>query len=52
MNFKEAFASLVLKFTSGNDMPVERATILNTEWEAIRNFIFKLQKEAHEDVQE
>lgn len=30
-----AFESLAKKFQSGNDIPVERATILREEWEAL-----------------
>lgn len=35
MEFKEALESLKLKFTSGNKIKVDRATILRTEWEAL-----------------
>lgn len=35
MTFEEAIESLTLKFTSGNDIEVERATILRKEWKAI-----------------
>lgn len=36
MTLKEAYINLKLKFTSGNDIPVERATITREEWEAIK----------------
>lgn len=36
MNQREAFESLELKFTSGNSVPVERASITRAEWDAIR----------------
>jgi len=39
MEFKEAYETLESKFTSGNDIPVERATITREEWEAIRSGI-------------
>ena len=36
MRPEEAFESLELKFTSGNEVPVTRATILIEEWLAIK----------------
>ena len=36
MDFKEAIKSLTEKFSSGNDVEVERSTILRTEWGAIK----------------
>jgi len=36
MKPEEAFKSLELKFTSGNKIPVTRATILIEEWMAIK----------------
>ena len=39
MEFKEAYETLESKFTSGDDIPVERATIKREEWEAIKNEI-------------
>lgn len=36
MDFKEALESLELKFTSANDVEVERTSILREEWEALR----------------
>lgn len=31
----ERFATIAAKFKSGNDVPVERATILASEWEIV-----------------
>jgi len=42
MEFKEAYERLKSKFTSGNNIPVERNTILRTEWESIKKEIEKL----------
>jgi hypothetical protein len=39
MNYIEAFESIQLKFTSGNDIPVERAHVLKEEWESIRSIL-------------
>lgn len=44
MTFKEAFKNLTLKFTSSNDIEIERATILRTEWDAIKVEIDKLKE--------
>lgn len=45
MNEKEAWESLMLKFTSANSNPVQRATIIREEWEAIKynllDFLYK-----------
>ena len=35
MDFEEALKNLKLKFTSGNEFEVERATILRKEWDVI-----------------
>ena len=35
MTLKEAVENLKLKFTSGNDIEIERATILRKEWDII-----------------
>ena len=35
MNFSDAYESMRLKFSSGNKIPVERATITIDEWDAI-----------------
>jgi len=35
VTLQEAYDNLVLKFQSGNSIPVERATITRDEWEAI-----------------
>lgn len=42
MTFEEAKKSLTLKFTSGNDIDVTRATITDEEWEAIQTEIDRL----------
>jgi hypothetical protein len=42
MDIKEAIESLTLKFTSGNEIPVDRATILREEWEVIKAELDKL----------
>jgi hypothetical protein len=42
MKFEEALENLSLKFSSSNDIPIERATILRKEWDAIKNEIDKL----------
>ena len=39
MDFQEAYEKLESKFTSGNDIPVERNTITREEWEAIKERI-------------
>jgi hypothetical protein len=39
MDHDDAMASLRNKFTSGNEVQVERTTILREEWEAIRDLI-------------
>ena len=36
MKFDEALKNMNSKFTSGNNVPVERATIVRDEWEALR----------------
>lgn len=36
MNIDETMVSLALKFSSGNEIAVERATILREEYEAIK----------------
>jgi hypothetical protein len=41
MLMKEALDSLKLKFSSGNDVEVERATITREEYEAILQFVFE-----------
>jgi hypothetical protein len=41
MKLEDAFKSLSLKFSSGNNIPVERATILREEWDAIRSIVEK-----------
>lgn len=41
MDFKEAYETLELKFTSGNPIPVERSTILDKEWKAIKGELKK-----------
>lgn len=41
MDIKEAMVNLDLKFTSGNSIQVERATIVRDEWEAIQDFYLK-----------
>lgn len=43
MDFKTAYESLESKFTSGNNIPVERNTITKDEWEAIKEEIKRLQ---------
>lgn len=42
MTFDEAYRNLELKFTSGNQISVERATIIDKEWEAIKAELFRL----------
>lgn len=37
MNIEDVIKSLNLKFTSGNTVPVERATITKEEWLIIKN---------------
>jgi len=44
MEIKKAIKSLDLKFTSGNDIPVTRATILIDEWEALKEYIIELEE--------
>ncbi len=44
MNFDESMESLNLKFTSGNRISVERATIIDKEWKAIKKEITRLGK--------
>ena len=39
MTFAEAVKRLNQKFTSANDIPVERATSLREEWEAINEAV-------------
>ena len=39
MDYDDAMTSLRNKFTSGNEVQVERVTILREEWEAIRDRI-------------
>jgi hypothetical protein len=41
MDIKEAVRSLELKFTSGNDIPVGRATVTREEWEAVKEMLMK-----------
>ena len=41
MTFKEAVENLKLKFTSGNDIEIERATILRKEWDVIYPVLVK-----------
>jgi hypothetical protein len=36
MTFDEMYLNMELKFTSGNDIPVERAIITREEWELIK----------------
>ena len=58
MEFNEAFESLVLKFKSGNEIPVTQATITLGEFEAIAGKIKSASllnpetesKIAHDDV--
>ena len=38
MEAKEALEALDLKFSSGNEIPVERATITREEYEAVKAF--------------
>lgn len=38
-NLRQIFAEMETRFTSGNDIPVERATIKKEEFDAIRNFL-------------
>jgi hypothetical protein len=35
----EAYESLKSKFTNGNEIDVEKATILRTEWDALKPLI-------------
>ena len=35
MTLKESYENLILKFSSGNEINVERATITKEEWEPI-----------------
>jgi len=44
MTFDEAMKSLELKFSSGNNIPVERATIIDKEWQSIKTEIERLNK--------
>jgi hypothetical protein len=39
MTPNEAYHTLKLKFTSGNNVPVERAIVRSEEFEALANFI-------------
>jgi len=39
MTYEDAVKSLISKFSSGNDIDVERTTILRTEWESILPFL-------------
>ena len=54
MNFDDAYRELDLKFTSGNRIPVERATITVKEWEAIKAELFRLDQieEIYEEQQD
>ena len=57
MLMKEALDSLKLKFTSGNDVEVERATITREEYEAILQFVVegltsKQERPPHHDTDE
>lgn len=44
MEFSEAYQNLFLKFKSGNDVPVTRATITREEWEAVSEELRKLDR--------
>ena len=44
MEFKEAFEILTRKFTSANQCPVERTTLLRKEWEAIKEELNRLKE--------
>lgn len=44
MIFSEALKSLKLKFTSGNEIPVERAQITREEFESLLNELDRLQE--------
>lgn len=54
MTFEEAYRDLELKFSSGNAIPVERAIILRTEWEAIKIELDRLKEIEfmYEDLQQ
>lgn len=53
MSPEEAIRSLALKFSSGNPIPVGRATILREEWKALSEYIKQLEeyKWRYEDLQ-
>ena len=42
MTFDEMYQNMELKFTSGNAIPVERATITREEWEMIKGELERL----------
>jgi hypothetical protein len=43
---KECLQELDLKFTSGNSIPVERATMLKSEYDQLKKYIVELEKKA------
>ena len=44
MKFDEAYESIKLKFSSGNNISVERVTLLREEWDAIEEKIENLRR--------
>jgi hypothetical protein len=47
---KEAIDSLTLKFTSGNSVDVERATILRKEWDVIYPTLIDIYSNKYKDA--
>lgn len=52
--FNEVYDDLEVRFTSGNDITVERATITNSEWIAIKDELYRLsqKEEKYEKLKE
>lgn len=47
MTFEKVYEKLELKFTSGNQVPVERTVITKEEWNEIKEYVDYLEKEIH-----
>lgn len=47
MDFKEVYEKLESKFTSGNQVPVERTVITKEEWKVIKEHVDYLEREIY-----
>ena len=44
MSINEAIESIDLRFKSGNEVPVQRASVTAAEWDVVRRYISELRR--------